>query len=81
MVKLFSTLTNSQISAKSTSVIEIIKDLKSREPSDESIKPPNTRGNSLAIKLKWIHNSKIAVVFKGNCLKREKKKLLLIEMW
>ena len=31
----------------------------------ESIKSPTTPGNSLAPKLKWVYNSKIAVEFKG----------------
>ena len=30
----------------------------------ESIKSPTTPGNSLAPKLKWVYNSKIAVEFK-----------------
>ena len=40
--------------------------------SGESIKPPTTPNNSLTSKLKWIHNSKIAVEFKDICLKQEK---------
>ena len=34
---------------------------RSKGLSDESIKPTNVLGNSLALKLKWIHNSKKAV--------------------
>ena len=44
--------------------------------SVESIKPPSALDNSLAPKLKKIHNSKIAVEFKGNCLKWDKQLLL-----
>ena len=31
--------------------------------------PPSTPANSLAPKLTWIHNSKVAVEFKGSCKK------------
>ena len=32
----------------------------------ESIKPPTTTGNSIAVKLKWILSSKITAVFIGS---------------
>ena len=40
---------------------QTIMALKSKGLSDVSIKPPTASGNSLAPKLKRIHNSKIAV--------------------
>ena len=42
---------------------------KSKGLSGRSIKPRATSSNSLAPKLKWIHNSKIAVEFKDRCSK------------
>ena len=45
---------------------------KSKELSEESIKAPITPVNNVAPKLKWIHDSKIAVEFKGSCLKQDK---------
>ena len=45
---------------------------KSKGLSSESLKPPSAHGNSLAQKLKLIHNSKIGVEFKGGCLKQDK---------
>ena len=38
----------------------------------KNIKPPATSGNSPALKLKWINDSKIALDFKGSCLKQTK---------
>ena len=46
----------------------------------ESIKPPTTSDNSLAPKLTFIHNLKIAVEFKGSSWKKTKQ-ILLLEMW
>lgn len=37
--------------------------------SDETIMPPTAPANILAPKLKWFHNSKIAVKLNGSCLK------------
>ena len=51
---------------------ETIVAWKSKGLSDESIKPPTEPGNSPAPKLKLIHNSKIAVEFKGSYMKQEK---------
>ena len=48
--------------------------------SDESIKLPTIPGNSLSLKLKGINDSKMAIEFKESCLK-QKKQLLLIELW
>ena len=53
-----------------TGYSETITAWKSKGLSDERIKPTTTRGKSLAPKLKWIHNSKIAVKFKESCLKQ-----------
>ena len=35
----------------------------------KSIKPHTAPGNNISPKLKWIHNSKIAVELKGTCFK------------
>ena len=40
--------------------------------SDENIKPPSRPDNSLALKLRWTHDSKTALKFKGTCLKQSK---------
>ena len=40
--------------------------------SEESIKTPSTSNNSLTPKSKFINNTKIAVEFKGSCLKQDK---------
>lgn len=40
--------------------------------SDEIIKFPTKPVNSLAPRLQWIHNAKIAVKFKETCLKQDK---------
>lgn len=40
--------------------------------SQEKIKPPTTLNNSLAPKLKWMHNLKTAVEFEGNCYEQDK---------
>ena len=45
---------------------------KSKGLSEESITTPATLDNSFATKLSYIHNSKIAVKFQGNCLKQKK---------
>ena len=45
---------------------------KSKRLSDESTKPPVAPSNILAPEMRWIHNSKIAVEFKGGCLKEDK---------
>ena len=45
---------------------------KSKGLSEESITTPATLDNSFATKLSYIHNSKIAVKFQGNCLKQNK---------
>ena len=42
---------------------------KSKRLSYENIKPPTASGNCIVPKLKWIHNSRIAVKFRGRCLK------------
>ena len=42
---------------------------KPKRLSHESVKILITLSNSLSPKLKWIHNSKIAVEFRGTCLK------------
>ena len=67
------TLTNATI------YIKIIAQ-KLEELSDESIKPATSPGNSLAAKLKWIYNSKIAVEFKGSCKKQDKRNFILRNM-
>ena len=54
-----------------TSDTETITAWKSKGLSEESIKPTTTPDNSLASKLKWIHNSKIRVEFKGTCLQEK----------
>lgn len=41
--------------------------------SDETIKLPTTLGNSLSSKVKSILHSKIAVEYKGSCLKQKNK--------
>ena len=51
---------------------ETIKAWKSKGLSTESLKPPTTPGQSLAVRPKWIHNLKIAVKLKGSCLKQYK---------
>ena len=38
---------------------------KSKQLSEETIKPPTTPGNCFDPKLKWIYDSKIAVEIKG----------------
>ena len=48
---------------------ETISAWKSKGLSGKSIKPRTTSSTSVAPKLKWIHNSKIAVEFKDRCLK------------
>ena len=55
-----------------TGYSETIIAWKSKGLSDERTKPTTTRRKSLAPKLKWIHNSKTAVKFKGSCLKQGK---------
>ena len=42
--------------------------------SDESSKPPTTTGNSLALKLKWIDDLKIAAEFRGGLLETRQSK-------
>ena len=44
---------------------------KSKQLSEETIKPPTTPGNCFDPKLKWIYDLKIAVEFKG---RQNKKK-------
>ena len=51
---------------------ETITAWKSKGMSDESIKLPTTPSNSVASKLKRIHNSIWAVEFKGSWLKQDK---------
>ena len=41
---------------------------------------PITLGNSFAPKLQWIHNSKIAVEFRGSCLKQDKASFIYENM-
>ena len=55
-----------------TDDLETIIAWKTKELSDESMKPSTEPGNNLSPKLEWICNSKIAVEFKGNCLKQVK---------
>ena len=51
-----------------TGDIETITARKSKGLSEKSITPSTTPSNSLASKVKWIHNSKMAVEFIGTCL-------------
>ena len=53
------------------SVTETITTWKLKDLLGESVKPPITSGNSLAPKLKYIHNSKIVAECKGSCLKQD----------
>ena len=59
----------------STCKTETIVAGKSKRSLDEIIKPPTTTFNSLAAKLKWIHNSEILVEFKTSYLKQDKATL------
>lgn len=53
-----------------TTDAETIIACKFKEFSGEKIKPSATPDNKLASKLKYINISKIAIKFKGSCLKR-----------
>ena len=44
---------------------------KSKGLSKEGIHPPTTVGNSLAPKLKMIHNSKMIIELQGSCSKQD----------
>ena len=52
----------------------VLKQLEHGNPMDfqKNIKPCTTSDNSLAPKWKWINDSKIALDFKGRCLKQNK---------
>ena len=58
---------------KSGSITETIIAFKSRGLPDKIIKPPSTSDNRPASKLKWIHNSEIAIKFDGGCFKQDKE--------
>ena len=46
--------------------------LKSKELSNEKIKPPITANSSLSPKLTRMNNSRIGLRYEGSCLKRAK---------
>ena len=48
-----------------------------KELSNEKTKPVVTETKSLSPKLKWMHNSKAKVKFKGSCLKQGKVTFIL----
>ena len=50
---------------------DYISSCKSKGLSDETIKPPSTRNNSLAPTLSY-HGTKTRVKFTGSCLKQDK---------
>ena len=58
--------------AKQTDDTETVIEWKFEILSDESIKPPTAPGNSLAPKMKQIHNSEIALENGGSYLKQDK---------
>ena len=53
-------------------VIDRVLSWRSKEISNESIKPPTTSDNSLTPKLNYNNNTKIRVQFTGSCLKQPK---------
>ena len=51
---------------------DTIVEWESKGVSNEKIKPPITANHSLSLKLTWINNSKIRVIFTGSCLKQDR---------